>query len=146
MTGLHVVERGPDDTPMVALVHGSMDRASGMWGVVRRLQTDFHVVVYDRRGYARSRSVGGPFDHETQVADLAAVLAGRPATVFGHSNGGNIALAAAQRHPDLVQAVGAYGPPMAWEPWWPVSTASVSALELAAKDGQGRRPRPSCGA
>ena len=48
-----------------------------------------------------------------------AVIDGRPAVVFGHSFGGDIALAAAERHPQLVRAVGTYEAPMSWEPWWP---------------------------
>ena len=49
---------------------------------------------YDRRGYARSRDVGGPFTMDAHVADLAALLDGRRAVVFGHSYGGNVALGA----------------------------------------------------
>jgi pimeloyl-ACP methyl ester carboxylesterase len=135
--GLHVVERGPEDAPRVVLVHGSMDRASGMWAVARRLQGELRVITYDRRGYARSRALGGPFDLETHVADLVALLDRRPAAVFGHSLGGDIALAAAQHHPDLVPAVGAYEPPMPWEPWWPTANAGRIALDSDARDGAG---------
>jgi pimeloyl-ACP methyl ester carboxylesterase len=137
VTGLHVVERGPVDAPVVVLVHGSMDRANGMRPVARRLEHDYHVVLYDRRGYARSREVGGPYDVAAQVSDLLEVLAGRPATVFGHSQGGNIALAAAQRHPDLVLAVGAYEPPLPWEPWWHGAAAGAGALARAETDSPG---------
>jgi pimeloyl-ACP methyl ester carboxylesterase len=108
-----------------------------MWAVARRLQGDLRVITYDRRGYARSRDLGGPYDLATQVADLVALLDGRPAAVFGHSLGGDIALAAAQRHPDLVPAVGAYEPPMPWEPWWPTRNAGRVALEHNARDGAG---------
>jgi pimeloyl-ACP methyl ester carboxylesterase len=135
--GLHVVERGPEDAPRVVLVHGSMDRASGMWAVARRLQGDLRVITYDRRGYAQSRPVGGPFDLATHVVDLVDLLDGRPAAVFGHSLGGDIALAAAEHRPDLVPAVGAYEPPMPWEPWWPVANAGRVAMESNVRDGAG---------
>ena len=121
--------------PAIVLVHGSMDRGSSLRATARRLADDFHVVLYDRRGYGRSRDLGGPFDVETNVEDLVAVLRGRPAVVFGHSLGGDIALAAAQRHPEMIRAVGAYEPPMSWEPWWPEATAGSEAVDCAEKEG-----------
>ena len=48
--------------------------------------------------------------------------------MFGHSYGGNVALALADRHPDLVQAVGVYETPLSWLDWWPGSTAGADAL------------------
>ena len=126
---------GSPTDPTVVLVHGSMDRGSSLRSTARRLADDHHVVLYDRRGYGRSRGVGGPFDVETNVEDLVAVLDGRPAAVFGHSLGGDFALAAAQRHPDLIRAVGAYEPPMSWEPWWPEATAGSEAVERAEASG-----------
>ena len=86
-------------------------------------------------GPLRQRELGGPFDVETNVDDLVALLGERPAVVFGHSLGGDVALAAAQRHPGLIRAVGAYEPPMPWEPWWPESTAGSEAIERAEKAG-----------
>ncbi len=126
---------GSPDDPSVVLVHGSMDRGRSLRFTARRLADDFHVVLYDRRGYGRSREVGGPFDVETNVEDLVAVVGGRPAVVFGHSLGGDIALAAAQRHPEAIQAVGAYEPPMSWEPWWPDVTAGSDAIDRAEREG-----------
>jgi pimeloyl-ACP methyl ester carboxylesterase len=137
MRELHVVERGPAGASLVVLVHGSMDRANGMRPVARRLEDDFRVLLYDRRGYARSREAGGPYGIEAHVRDLVGVLDGRSATVFGHSQGGNIALAAAQRHPELVLAVGAYEPPMPWEPWWSGTTAGGGSLDMAGREGPG---------
>jgi pimeloyl-ACP methyl ester carboxylesterase len=119
---------GPEEAPLVALVHGSMDRSSGVLKLSRRLDTDHRVVRYDRRGYGRSRPHAGPFGIEAQVEDLVAVLNGRPAVVFGHSYGGNIALALAMRRPDLVRAVAVYETPLSWLEWWPGSTAGADAL------------------
>jgi pimeloyl-ACP methyl ester carboxylesterase len=107
---------------MVALVHGAMDRSAAMVLLSRRLDDDHRVLRYDRRGYARSQSAGGPFTIDAHVADLAGLLAGRPALVFGHSYGGNVALALAERHPRLVRAVAVYEVPLSWLPWWPGST------------------------
>jgi pimeloyl-ACP methyl ester carboxylesterase len=126
---------GSPADPTVLLVHGSMDRGSSLRATARRLAGEAHVVLYDRRGYGRSRELGGPFDVDTNVEDLVAVLDGRPAVVFGHSLGGDMALAAAQRHPELIRAVGAYEPPMSWEPWWPEVTAGSEAVDRAETAG-----------
>lgn len=120
-------EAGDVDRPLIALVHGSLDRSAGLLKLSRRLDDRFRVLRYDRRGYGRSTPHGGPFDIEAQVADLVAVLDGRPAVVFGHSYGGNVALGLADRHPTLVEAVGVFETPLSWLDWWPTDSAGGSA-------------------
>jgi pimeloyl-ACP methyl ester carboxylesterase len=112
-------EAGSADAPLIALVHGAMDRSASMVLLSRRLDDTYRVLRYDRRGYARSNGAGGPFTVDAHVADLAALLDGRRAVLFGHSYGGNVALALAERRPDLVRAVAAYESPLSWLPWWP---------------------------
>lgn len=133
MTGtpVWVGEAGPDDAPLIVLVHGTMDRSSGMLKLSRLLDSQCRVARYDRRGYGRSLAHAGPFGMGEQVADLVQVIAGRPAVLIGHSYGGNVALATAERHPDLVRAVGIYETPLSWMPWWPGSTAGSAALAEA---------------
>jgi pimeloyl-ACP methyl ester carboxylesterase len=126
-------ESGPPAAPLVALVHGTMDRGSGMAFVARRLDDRFRVLRYDRRGYGRSLGLPGPMTVAQHVADLAALVAGRPVVVFGHSFGGNVALGLASRHPDLVRAVVVYESPMSWEPWWPQGSAGSLAVQAAAE-------------
>lgn len=126
--GLWAEQTGPVDAPLVVLVHGSMDRSAGVLKLSRRLDTAYCVVRYDRRGYGRSRPHPGPFGMDSQVDDLIGVLDGRPAVVFGHSYGGNIALALATRRPDLVRRVAVYETPLSWLDWWPGSTAGADAL------------------
>jgi pimeloyl-ACP methyl ester carboxylesterase len=113
--GLHVV-----------LIHGSLDRSAGMLKLSRRLDEQFRVTRYDRRGYGRSLAVGGPFDIEHQVDDLMGLIDG-PCVLFGHSFGGNVALAAAERHPDRVAGVVTYETPLSWLDWWPGDTAGAQA-------------------
>ncbi|HET6773976.1 MAG TPA: alpha/beta hydrolase [Acidimicrobiales bacterium] len=117
--------------PLVALVHGSMDRSGGMLRVRRLLQESYRVLRYDRRGYARSLGAGPPSSFDEQVDDLAGLLAGRPAVVVGHSFGGIVCLALAERRPELVRAVLAYEAPKLWAPWWPGSSAGRGALAVA---------------
>jgi pimeloyl-ACP methyl ester carboxylesterase len=126
--------------PLVALVHGSMDRSGGMLRVRRLLQASCRVLRYDRRGYARSLGAGPPTSFDQQVGDLAGLLAGRPAVLVGHSFGGLVCLALAERRPELVRAVLAYEAPKMWAPWWPGSSAGSGALAVArAGAGAGAR-------
>jgi len=112
----HVPDPPPEGTPMVVLVHGSLDRAGSFARVTRRLD-DLHTVAYDRRGYHRSRHVTPVHDTlDGHVGDLLAVIDGRPCVVVGHSYGGDIALGAAlgPGGPGPILAVAAYEPPMPW--------------------------------
>ena len=77
MSGLWVHEAGPEDAPLVVLVHGSMDRSTSFAKVVRRLRDDLRVLSYDRRGYGQSVTVAGPFTMARQVEDLLSVMADR---------------------------------------------------------------------
>lgn len=128
VTGVWSDESGPAGAPTIVLVHGAMDRSAGLLKLARHLDAAHRVVRYDRRGYGRSAPHEGPFGMDGQVADLVAVLAGRRAVVVGHSYGGNVALATAERHPDLVAAVAIYETPLSWESWWPGTTAGANAL------------------
>ncbi len=133
MTPLWAEEAGDADRPLIVVIHGSMDRSAGMLKLSRRLDTDFRVLRYDRRGYGRSFPHPGPFTMGEQIADLVGLLAGRKAVLVGHSYGGDVALATADRHPDVVAGVAVYETPLSWEPWWPGTTAGSIAV---AEGGQ----------
>ena len=131
---IHVDESGPADAPVVVLIHGSLDRSAGMARLARQLQGRFRVVRYDRRGYARSYPHDGPFGVADQVSDLELVLAGRSAVLFGHSYGGNVALAASVALAGQVRAVSIYETPLSWLPWWPGTTAGGASVSATAED------------
>jgi len=118
----------------VVLVHGTLDRSS-VFLRVQRLLEDLTVVRYDRRGYAKSFDVGACTSFDDHVNDLAEVVAGRPSIVAGHSLGGVVALAFAQRAPELVPAVVSYESPMPWLPGWPSATAGSAAMASASDSG-----------
>ena len=118
---------GPPGAARVVLVHGSLDRSTAFLRTMRLLD-DCTVVRYDRRGYGKSLAAGVCTTFAQQVDDLAEVVAGEPAVVFGHSLGGVVALAFAAAHPELVPAVVAYEAPMSWQPWWPTRTAGSVAM------------------
>ncbi len=117
--------------PRVVLVHGTMDRSSSFGRVQRALQ-GFRVVRYDRRGYGRSLDAGPPTSMDEQVADLLDIIGDEPSLVAGHSYGGTVALATAQRSPELVLGVVAYEAPMQWLEWWPTDSAGAAAVAAAA--------------
>ncbi|MHB1502729.1 MAG: alpha/beta fold hydrolase [Acidimicrobiales bacterium] len=139
--GLHIEDRPAKSTPdddaddtIVVLVHGSLDGCTSFNRVLRRMP-DVHAVIYDRRGYRRSRAVSPPAltiaDH---VNDLLAVIAGRTAVLAGHSYGATISLGAALAQPETVSAVAAYEPPLSWLDWWPVrgSPEAIRAQDPAS--------------
>jgi pimeloyl-ACP methyl ester carboxylesterase len=129
---LHIVDR-PGPGALVVLIHGSMDRSVSFFKIADLLP-QLHVVMYDRRGYAKSLDVQPPASGlDDHVADLFEVVDERPAVLVGHSYGGAIALAAATRRPDLIRAVGAFETPMAWMPWWPKRSAGGGVADAAVR-------------
>jgi pimeloyl-ACP methyl ester carboxylesterase len=121
--------------PLVVLVHGAMDRSGSMLRVRRSLQDECRVLRYDRRGYGRSLPAGPAVSFEQQVDDLSGLIAGRPAVLAGHSLGGVICLALAEREPDLARSVLAYEAPMMWASWWPRDSPANQVLSRRA-DGR----------
>jgi pimeloyl-ACP methyl ester carboxylesterase len=96
------------------------------------------VVTYDRRGYHRSRPAVPPATSlEDHVADLVAIVDGRPSVLVGHSYGGDVALGAAASAPDAVRAVGVYEPPLPWADWWPRRTRGDISAEDPAVFAEG---------
>jgi pimeloyl-ACP methyl ester carboxylesterase len=129
--GLHLVDHHgseSDGTPLiVVLVHGSLDRGTSFARVVRRLP-DLHVVTYDRRGYHRSRGATPLANSlEDHVADLVAIVDGRPSVLVGHSYGGDVVLGATAAAPGTVRAAGVYEPPLPWSDWWPRRSGDIAA-------------------
>jgi len=93
---------GPEDAPVVVLVHG-LGLSTESWGEVPELLAERHrVLAYDLRGHAQSGDArSGGYALEAHARDLAAVLTaclpeGHRAVVAGHSLGGGIILATAR--------------------------------------------------
>jgi len=103
---LHYLERG-QGTPLV-LLHGNggmiQDFLSS--GLVDRAARRHRVIVFDRPGYGYSERPRDRIWTPEAQADLLAKALRRlrveRATVLGHSWAGGVALAMADRHPDLV--------------------------------------------
>jgi len=93
----------------VVLLHGGLSQTSH-WDaeVLPAIEADFHVFGYDRTGHGFSGDRAGSLHFEYQVTELIAYLESvvrQPAHLIGYSDGGNIALLAAIKRPELVRSV-----------------------------------------
>jgi pimeloyl-ACP methyl ester carboxylesterase len=92
--------------PAVVLLHGQPGTAADWRPVSRLLEDRFTVIVPDRLGYGRTGGRAGGFgDNATAVLDLMDELHVTRATVVGHSWGGGVAIALAERAPARIAGV-----------------------------------------
>jgi pimeloyl-ACP methyl ester carboxylesterase len=103
---MHALANGPDDGPLVVLLHGFPELARS-W----RHQLDllgaagYRAVAPDQRGYGDTEA-RGPYDPGTLARDavgLVRALGRDRATFVGHDVGGAVAWVVAQRHPGVVE-------------------------------------------
>jgi len=102
--GMHVVHDGPRQAPPLLLIHGS--GASGAsWGpVVGALAGHHHVIRVDLPGCGQSPPAPS-YDVPEQAGRVAVLLDDlglRRITLAGHSSGGYVATALAEKRPELV--------------------------------------------
>lgn len=123
------------DTPMIVLIHGSMDRQAAFARMARLLSTSHQVLTFDRRGYGKSVQQRGTFSVDEQMSDLSEILdqfaANQKVILVGHSFGGVVALSYAQRFPDAISGLVVYESPMSWESWWPKDSGGSAAVAVA---------------
>lgn len=106
---LHVVTAGPEDGPLVLLLHGFPDFWYGFRRQIAFLsERGFRVMAPDQRGYGESEKPRGvsAYRIDELTADIAGLIdaAGRKkAVVAGHDWGGGVAWALAMRDPERVE-------------------------------------------
>jgi pimeloyl-ACP methyl ester carboxylesterase len=110
---IHVQEQGAG--PAILLIHGLGGQACHYtYRLAGLLAEQYRVVTVDRPGSGYSeRDAAHPADLGTQADALAALIDALQlgaALVVGHSLGGAVALALAQRHPDKVKALALLAP------------------------------------
>lgn len=102
--GVHLVRDGRETAPPLLLIHGSGASGSTWEPMVPALAERFHVLRIDLPGCGRSRTAA-TYAVPDQADRVAAVLdelgIGEVAAV-GHSSGGYVATALAERRPELV--------------------------------------------
>lgn len=104
---MHVVQDGSRQAAPLLLVHGS-GASGGSWSpMVPALAGRHHLVRVDLPGCGQSppaESLDVP-DHAGRVAAVLDDLGLDGVTVVGHSSGGYVATALAERRPDLVRSI-----------------------------------------
>lgn len=119
--------------PLV-LLHGNGEDAASLAPVAAVLARDHEVLAVDARAHGRSPRGTGPLTVPRMADDVAAVLAelapGAAADVVGYSDGGNVALLLALRHPALVRALVVYGANLDPSGLTPRARAEVTATWL----------------
>lgn len=125
-SGWHVADRGAG--PVVLLLHGNGEDGASLAPVAADLARDHRVLSPDARGHGRSPRGSGPLTIARMADDAAAVLAAASAgagpragggagaahgagaaDVVGYSDGGNVGLMLALRHPGAVRSLVVYG-------------------------------------
>lgn len=110
---IHYVRTGDGSNPPLVVAHGFTDDGPCRAPLARDLEAEYDVVMLDARGHGRSSAPPSGYDLEARVADLVGAVEAlgleRP-LLFGHSMGGDTALAAAARHPDLFRGVAVEDP------------------------------------
>ncbi|HEX5147354.1 MAG TPA: alpha/beta hydrolase [Conexibacter sp.] len=101
---VRVLER-PGRDPAVVLMHGQPGTADDFDDVTARLP-GVHTIAFDRPGYGFSSGGFHSFaDQLTTVDELLAALHLRRVVLVGHSYGGSLALAYAERRPQAVRGL-----------------------------------------
>ena len=96
------------DGPTVVLTHGWGASADTWEHQVAALSATHRVVRWDLLGHGRSAAPDDPaaYTREAALDHLATLVGAGPATLVGHSLGGQLSLAFAARHPDRVAGLG----------------------------------------
>jgi esterase len=139
---LHVEERGSGEP--ILCIHGT-GSSSALWlEAAEALALRGRAIVYDRRGFGRSERpeplVMDVGRHADDAAALLDALAAAPAVVIGRSQGGEIAVDLALRHPGRVRALallegGGLGLSPALRDWLAAIDRRIFAAAEADVDG-----------
>lgn len=95
-------------TPLI-LIHGGGSTIESNWSkVIPLLSPSFEVIAIETQSHGRTADIDRDFTFEQDADDVAALLRHlniSKADLFGFSNGGQIALQVAMRHPHVVNKI-----------------------------------------
>jgi pimeloyl-ACP methyl ester carboxylesterase len=105
---MEVVEKGPRDGNPIVLIH-CFTCAINYWdGMIPRLDRDHRIIAVDLLGHGGSEKPSSGYSIKNQAELVAGVLGRlgvRHAEVVGHSLGGPVSIALAERSPQLVDRI-----------------------------------------
>jgi pimeloyl-ACP methyl ester carboxylesterase len=98
---------GPNAGPPLVLLHGGSARWQYFDSIIPELAARWHLFAPDLRGHGKSGRAAGRYAIRDYAEDISAFLlkVSGPASLFGHSLGGMVALMTADQCPDYVNAV-----------------------------------------
>ena len=103
---LHYYEKGSGE-PLI-LLHGNGEDCSYFKNQIEYFQHNFHVMALDTRGHGKSPRGTAPFTIEQFSCDLYDFMTAHQisnAVILGFSDGANIAMKFAAKHPEMVKAL-----------------------------------------
>ena len=136
-----VLEAGPDDGPLVLLIHGFPELGISWRAQVQALaEAGYHAVAPDMRGYGGTDK---PSDTEAysilhlvgDMVDLVRALDRRECVVVGHDWGAPVAWHCALLRPDLFRAV--FGLSVPFQPRRPHGPPTPAMAAISRKLGRG---------
>jgi pimeloyl-ACP methyl ester carboxylesterase len=152
-------QEGPDDGPVIVLLHGwTVSADLNWWSVFESLTDVGRVIAVDHRGHGRGMRSEERFSLEAaadDVAGLLEVLGVRSAIVCGYSMGGPISMLLWHRHPALVDGLVFEATALEWRAsrrerwiwktmaaveWFFRSSFSASAVDRVIEKGLQREP------
>ena len=105
----HVTRWGADAATPLVFLHGFLDTSDTFQFLVDAFEREHAIAAPDWRGFGRSEWTGPAYWFADYVADLDQLLdrlcADEPATIVGHSMGGNVAGLYAGVRPERVRAL-----------------------------------------
>ncbi len=137
---LHYYRTGGAKPPLV-LAHGFTDNALCWTPVIRVLEADYDVVMYDARGHGLSDGPEHGYSEDHHADDLAGLVQAlkldKP-SVLGHSMGARTAALTAARYPGLLRAVLLEDPPFFAD--WATRADAAQHLQKQEDDSEAEVP------
>jgi len=103
------------DKPQVIFNHGAFDDGLCWTRVVKELEDDYDVIMFDARGHGLSDIGEGDYESETRVKDLSeaiTVMGLDKPVVGGHSLGADVSMQLAALYPDQTRGIFLEDPPI----------------------------------